>query len=176
MEENSGVSEKRTGGSRFRSFIPWVLGALAVLLAFWGISVALDKMVARPPSVQDSAGADLPNPPVATTGTDAKAQVSVRVLDSTGKEFPVGAPLPRRLSLLIREASGQEYMVPFDRVGVWVVEAPDGTYAIPPDQKELGNWSWKIGGKGVAFNRPSGSWNFVIKKGPAPLVIEITLY
>jgi len=128
--------------SSLRPFLPWIGGALGILLALWGVSAAIERMGARPgplssPSIQ----------PARSLPAGATAQIDVKVFDEMGKEYALGTPLPRQLSLLIRDAGGQEYSVPFDRVGSWSVDAPDGTYTIPEDQKNLGNWSWKMTGE-----------------------------
>jgi len=171
MEGNLGGSEGRR--SPVRAIAPWVLGLAGILLAMWGISSAIERMAVRPGMGGGEAGAKRPG---ATLPVGATVQVEVRVMDEDGKEFPLGSPLPRQLSLTMLGAEGQEFLVPFDRAGSWAVEAPDGAYTIPDGQKKMGNWRWKLSGKGVARAAKKTGWTAAVNKAVGPLVLELTLY
>lgn len=167
----NGPAETTRQAGRWRVIAPWVLGAAAILLTLWGVSAGIERMADR-----QELGAAKPGQAGLPAMTNAPASIDVKVLDDNGAEYPVGTPLPRKLSLMIRDAGGQEYSMPFDRVGVWAVEAPDGIYTIPETQKDLGNWSWKMTGEGVEKSGEKHEWVVTIRGGDKPVMLGITLY
>jgi hypothetical protein len=154
-------------------FAPWIGGVLGILLLLWGLSSAIERMVFSPAS---SGGSTAGAPPGQLLPNSATAHLDVKVLDENGKEYPLGTPIPRQLSLTMLNTEGQEFLVPFDRVGVWAVDAPDGQYSVPAEQKKLGNWSWKISGAGVKLDKASRAWLVTLKREGQPVVLGITLY
>ena len=172
MEGNLGDSEQSPlPRGRLKTYAPWVLGVVGILVALWGLSMVIERMAAQP-----EAGVSQSASPAGILATGGTAHLDVKVLDDRGKEYPLGTPLPREVSLSILDSNGQEYSIPFDRVGVWAVDAPDGMYTIPEDQKKLGNWSWKMAGGGVKMDAKIKAWVVSISRAGKPAVLGITLF
>jgi len=172
---NSGTekppAQKSRWAGNWRAYVPWVLGGLGIILALWGVSATIERMASQP-----GVGLSQPTQPGSVLPNSATAHIAIIVLDAKGEEYALGTPLPRQFSLLMRNVAGQEYSVPFDRVGVWAVDAPDGTYTIPKEQKGLGNWSWKMVGDGVKLDQKTREWTVIVKGGGDPVVLGVKLY
>lgn len=173
MEGNSAGSDSPSPGRR-AGF--WVLGALGVLLAIWGVSQYLEYLGTRKasgPPVADAdrelVGAGGPEHPVS-------ANLDVMVMDEKNSPFPVGTALPRRLMLNMANPDGQVYSMPFDKVGAWAVDAPAGDYVVPLAQEHLGNWRWKLEGEGIKLDAPAKAYRLKLAGREKPLTLKLTLY
>lgn len=130
--------------------------------------------------------AQLPESPAGVAGAPVPSQeelvrqrynmmLQVRANDGEGRAMPVGAVLPRKMEFVLSGANGQPYAQQFDRVGIWAVEVPAGTYTIATAQPGLGNWKWKITGDGI---RPAaaGGWTITFTTGAMSPMVDLFLY
>lgn len=103
------------------------------------------------------------------------AVLQVRCHDAQGEPQPVGTALPRRLSLVFQDGEGRAYAEQFDRVGLWAIEFPPGTYVIPASQSGLGEWRWKVSGEGVR-RRGGEGWTVTFHAERMNPTIDLLLY
>lgn len=150
------------------------MGTVVVLLAVWGVAQYIEYLGTRTPTRPAGDAAD-PSQPDATAG-QVSARLEVQVLDEKNKEFPVGTPLPRRLMLTMGIPDGQAYSMPFDKVGVWASDVPPGEYLVSLEQEHLGNWRWKLEGKGVKMDDAAGAYRLKIAGREQPLTMKLTLF
>ncbi len=166
-------TERRRGGAG--AAVLWIAGGMALFAAAVAGWYYIDPLGSRLGADKAGAGSVAPDDPTVSMRTD-RLYVKVKVLDEGGNEFAVGTPLPRRLQLEARGEDGNRYIMPFDRVGSWAVEAPYGTFFIPLEQKGLGNWRWKVSGSRVRKDRANAVWVVSFQKSDGRSAIELTLY
>jgi len=133
--------------------------AAALVYAGWRLTV---RPMAQP----------APSDPLAQGNYNVVLQVHAK--DPSGGMAPVGTTLPRRLTLKFQNEKGQTLLENFDRVGLWAIDMPAGTYWIPLKQDELGEWKWKVAGENLARDGEKG-WKFSVAAGTVNPMIELTL-
>ena len=124
----------------------------------------------------------VPTPPPgvgAPTASDLVKQqynavLRVQVQDEHGVQAAVGTALPRRLTIVLQDSDGRKYAEQFDRVGIWAIEVPPGTYVIPRDQPDLAGWKWTLTGEGLTPGATGTSVTFVAGRMHPP--IDLTLH
>ena len=183
-EGSEKMAEAETGGgparpSRARVVALVVAGALGVGFAAWAIGQYLSSQRAVEP-MGGLPSAEAGSPVAGSGREDAPAgeivnvHVVVRMRDETGAEVTIGTAIPSQVSLTLKGEDGRPYEARFDRVGVWLMEVPPGTYRVPLDQPELRDWKWTLSGKNVT----PGSQGSTIRLAPGqvPPRIDLLLY
>ena len=156
----------------------YIFGALAALfLAAW---VATLFMSRRPPR-EDGV---VPAPESGAAARSAignespegyiRVRLRVSVMDAAGKHMPVGSALPESVALTMLDSDGRSYKAFFDKVGLWVVDVPPGTYLAPAAQASLGKWRWSLGGAGLKKDG-LGGYTLQIKPAAEPPVLDLVL-
>ena len=100
--------------------------------------------------------------------------LQVRAHDDHGVAQPVGTTLPRMLQLVLTGQDGTAYAEPFDKVGLWAVEVPPGTYTIARVQEGLGAWKWTLSGDGL--KRTGDGWTATFAAGTMNPQLDLLLY
>ncbi len=174
----------RTGSTARPRRDAWLLaaGAVSTVLAIWALArYAGTRTVANPmptgapgESAPGGGGGPLPSQEELLR-QNYNLMLQVRADDGDGRPMPVGAVLPSGMQLIFTGAGGQPYAQPFDRVGMWAVEIPAGTYTIATAQPGLGKWKWKLTGDAI---RPAagGGWTIALKAGTMNPMVDLLLY
>jgi len=141
---------RNPGGRATRMLLPVLAGLAGLLLAGWMITAYLRRPQSG--SLEDTlaqGGAPGSAAPSNLAADRYNAVLQVRVKGAHGEMVAVGTNLPRKLTLTLHDAAGNTYAEVFDRVGLWAIEVPPGTYVIPRDQPDLAHWTWVLTGEGV---------------------------
>jgi len=157
----------------------WVLAVAAGLgLGGWAaVRTWQAQPAAAPPvgAIQPGAGPSRPPTNADLVADKYNAVLQVRARDAGGTDQSVGTALPRRLSLNFTDKDGRDYAEQFDRVGMWAIEIPPGTYRIARDQPGLGGWRWKVAGEGLAGGGAAG-WTVTFHAGAMNPLVDLLLY
>jgi hypothetical protein len=158
-----------------RTTAAWLGGAVALIsvLVFAGWRLTARSRPAAglpaPPGTGDTGA------PGALAQGNFNVVLQVRAQDPDGGMASVGTTLPHQLSLVFTDGAGKSYVEKFDRVGLWAIEMPAGTYWIAPVQEGLGDWKWKVAGDTVVRDGARG-WKFSLVAGTVNPMIELTLH
>ncbi len=181
--ESGGVPPPLTPAPRPRREA-WLLvvGAASTILAIWalaryaGVRRVDDAIPAAVPGAGEpgAGGAPLPSQEELLRQR-FNMMLQVRANDGDGRPMQVGATLPRKMEFVVTGEGGQPYAQQFDRVGMWAVEIPAGTYTIPAAQPGLGRWKWKVTGDGLR-PAPGGGWTLGVKAGTMNPMVDLLLY
>lgn len=161
----------------------WLLaaGAVSTVLVIWALARYAGSRAAGGaiPEGVPGAPASVPGGPLPSQEDllrqNYNLMLQVRANDGDGRPMPVGAMLPRKMEFLFTGSGGQPYAQQFDRVGMWAVEIPAGTYTIAAAQPGLGKWKWKVTGDLV---RPAtgGGWTVTLKAGTMNPMVDLLLF
>lgn len=174
----AGAGERAPRRSRREA---WLLaaGAASAIVAVWALARYGGPRTGLAQLPESPAGAPGAGAPVPSQEELVRQRynmmLQVRATDGEGRPMPVGAVLPRRMEFVLTGANGQPYAQQFDRVGIWAVEVPAGTYTIATTQPGLGNWKWKLTGEAL---RPAtgGGWTITFTAGAMQPMVDLALY
>lgn len=174
--ETPGKEESRAAGiARLGGYFLGVVAAL--FLAAWVVILFMSRRDApEAGAARAPEGGAVTRSAIENESPEGYIRVRLRVsaLNEKGEYLPMGSEIRESVGLTMLGLDGKTYKAFFDKVGLWVVDMPAGTYEAPSGQPSLGKRAWTLSGKGVKSDG-RGGYTLAIESGKEPPVLDLVL-